>query len=91
MLDYNHTTVSRSMKDFGWNLEKTVQAILDEGLRPNATNIMVFVCFDGFEIKTESGEQITILVEDQRYPLFVESADHIRYAGDVKVKYWSDV
>lgn len=91
MLAYNHSTTSHSMKNHGWNLEKTVLHILEQGLRPNAENIMVFVYLDGFKIKTESGEQITILVGDQRYPLFVESADHIRYVGDVKVRYWSDV
>lgn len=91
MLEYNHSTASYSMKDNQWNLEKTVLKILEQGLRPNAKNIMVFVYLDGFEIKTDSGEQIMILVGDQRYPLFVETADSFRFAGDVKVKYWSDV
>lgn len=91
MLDYNHATASRSMKDYDWNLEKTVLHILEQGLRPNMKNIMVFVYLDGFEVKTESGEQITIKVGDQYYPLFVKSPDHIHYAGDVIVKYWSDV
>lgn len=91
MLAYNHSTRIHSMMDYGWNLAKTVLQILEQGLRPNAKNIMVFVHLDGFEIKTESGEQITIKVGDQCYPLFVESTDHIHYAGDVIVKYWSDV
>ena len=91
MLEYNHSTASRSMKDFGWNLENIVQAILEQGLRPNAKNIMVFVCLDGFEIKSESGEQLMVKVGDQYYPLFVVTSDNIRFAGDVKVKYWSDV
>ncbi len=91
MLEYNHSTASYSMRDNGWNLEKTVQAILEAGLRPNAKNIMVFVNFDGFAISAENGEQLMIKVGDQKYPLFVVGADNLRYAGDVKVKYWSDV
>ena len=91
MLDYNHSTATRFMRDYGWNLEKTVQAILDEGLRPNAKNIMVFVNFDGFFVSVESGEQLMVRVGGQKYLLFVESADNLRYAGDVRVKYWSEV